>query len=86
MTRRHLFGRGALGIGAAALASLINPASGHVAADSFTQRGVSGGLHFAPRAKRIIYIFQAGGPAQMEMFDYKPDLVQRHGQELPPSV
>ena len=86
MTRRHLFGRGALGIGAAALASLINPASGHVAADSFAQRGVSGGLHFAPRAKRMIYIFQAGGPAQMEMFDYKPDLVQRHGQELPPSV
>ena len=37
--------------------------------------------HFAPRAKRVIYIFQAGGPAQMELYDYKPQLAHLHGKE-----
>ena len=42
--------------------------------------------HFAPRAKRIIYLFQSGGPAQMELFDYKPLLKERMGEDLPASV
>jgi hypothetical protein len=42
--------------------------------------------HFMPRAKRVIYLFQGGGPSQMELFDYKPKLYEMHGQEIPPSV
>ena len=42
--------------------------------------------HFAPKAKRVIYLFQSGGPSQMELFDYKPKLYEMHGQEIPASV
>merc|ERR1711965_1060477 len=42
--------------------------------------------HFAPRAKRIIYLFQSGGPSQLDLFDHKPALQDRNGQELPDSV
>lgn len=42
--------------------------------------------HFMPRAKRVIYLFQGGGPSQMELFDYKPKLYEMHGQEIPASV
>lgn len=63
------------------MADLLNPLSA-LAAD----RGVLGEPHFKPKAKRIIYLFMAGGPSQFETFDYKPVLVERHGQELPASV
>lgn len=84
LTRRHFFGRSALGLGAMALGSLLNR-------DLFADTPKSGfgalpNLHFPAKAKRIIYIFQAGGPAQMELFDYKPRLKEWHGKELPPSV
>ena len=50
-------------------------------------RGQLAGLpHFAPRAKRIIYLFQSGGPSHLELLDYKPQLKQLHGQELPDSI
>lgn len=42
--------------------------------------------HFLPKAKRVIYLFQSGGPSQMELFDYKPMLYKMHGQEIPASV
>jgi hypothetical protein len=42
--------------------------------------------HFSPKAKRVIYLFQSGGPSQMELFDYKPKLYEMHGQEIPASV
>src|SRR5882724_951232 len=42
--------------------------------------------HFAPRAKRVIYLFMSEGPSQMEMFDYKPTMEARYGQNLPDSV
>ena len=42
--------------------------------------------HFAPRAKRIIYLFQSGGPSQLDLFDHKPALQDRNGEELPDSV
>jgi hypothetical protein len=45
-----------------------------------------GNPHFLPKAKRVIYLFQSGGPSQMELFDYKPRLYEMHGQEIPPSV
>ncbi len=86
MTRRHFFGRNANGIGMAALAGLLGR---QLRADT-PQHKVYGGLpglpHFAPKAKRVIYLFQSGGPSQMELFDYKPRLVDFQGQDLPDSV
>lgn len=87
VTRRHFFGSGALGLGGASLAALLSPQ--HVQAQSSRltyQQGMLAARHHAPSAKRVIYIFQAGGPAQMELYDYKPQLARLHGQELPPSV
>lgn len=79
LTRREFFGRTATGIGAAALASLLPSLAAAEQAPTL-------GLHHAPRAKRIIYLFQAGGPAQQDLFDYKPLLNEKHGQPLPPEV
>ncbi|MFM7194096.1 MAG: DUF1501 domain-containing protein, partial [Bacteroidota bacterium] len=83
ITRRHFFGKLSMGIGGAALGSLMIPdlfsgASGDAA--------ISGIPHFAPKAKRIIYLFQNGAPSQLESFDYKPSLVQRAGEDLPASI
>src|SRR5512144_2363656 len=50
------------------------------------QRGLTGLPHFAPKAKRIIYLFQSGGPSQIELFDYKPRLEKFQGTDLPDSV
>ncbi len=77
-----------MGLGAMALSTLCNPLSSR-AAGSLPDEPLKGILekpHFAPRAKRVIYLFQSGGPSQMELFDYKPLLNERHGQELPDSV
>ena len=72
-TRRQLFSRGSAGIGVAALASLL--------------RAEPNGLpHFTPKAKRVIYLHQAGGPSQMDLFDYKPALQKLKGTELPDSI
>ena len=82
LTRRHFFGLNACGIGAAALANLL-PAS--LVAE--TAPGALPGLpHFKPSAKRVIYLFQSGGPSQMELFDYKPRLKEFEGTDLPESV
>ena len=81
-TRRHFLSSATLGIGAAALASLA-PGCMPIEAPA----GIASGLpHFAPKIKRIIYLFQSGGPAQMELFEYKPALNQRQGEDLPASV
>ena len=82
--RRQFFGRSTTGIGSLALASLLNP--GLLAAtgnNDKSQNGLAGIPHFAPRAKRVIYLLQSGAPSQMELLDYKPTLKDRHGQELP---
>ena len=88
LTRRAFFGRTATGLGAAALASLLGPpagsAKGPVVATG--SHGVMPGLHFAPKAKRVIYLFQSGGPSHIDLFDYKPGLKQHHGEELPASI
>jgi hypothetical protein len=83
LARRHFFGRAASGIGAAALASLLNTEESRARAADGAKQSV---LHHQPRAKNVIYIFQAGGPAQMELWDYKPGLKARHGEDLPKSV
>ena len=85
MSRRNFLNRTSMGLGAAALASLINPAS--VLADSGPgPNGALGKPHFAPKAKRVIYLFQSGAPSHLDLFDYKPKLEQMWGQDLPESV
>jgi hypothetical protein len=86
MTRRHFFGRMATGIGTAALGSLLNPNLLRALADDGAGEAAFRKPHFAPKAKRVIYLFMAGGPAQMELLDYKPRLPELHNQELPESV
>ncbi len=83
INRRHFLGKLGLGVGSAALGSLLIP-------DLFTGKEESlatlGIPHFAPKAKRIIYLFQNGAPSQLESFDYKPTLIKRAGEELPASI
>jgi hypothetical protein len=87
LTRRHFFGRSATGIGVAALASLLGEGLRAEGAAYHPAHGALPGLpHFPPKAKRVIYLFQSGGPSQMELFDYKPRLEEFHGQDLPESV
>ena len=83
ITRRHFFSNAGLGIGAAALATLLNPKA-TTAADA--SGALSGLPHFLPKAKRVIYLFQSGAPSQIDMFDYKPRLREWHATELPDSV
>ncbi len=73
LTRRHFFGRA--GIGAAALASIMNEAAG--AAD---------GIPLPAKAKRVIYLFQSGAPSQLDLFEHKPGLAPRFGADLPDSI
>ncbi len=86
VTRRHFFGRCATGVGAAALAMLL----GRAAVADGGNREKSGGLpglpHFAPKAKRVIYLLQNGAPTQVDLFDYKPGLEKLRGTDLPASV
>ena len=87
MTRRHFFGLSSTGIGAAALASLMGPNAFAAGSDLATGQGAMlNQLHFAPKAKRVIYMFMSGGPSQLDLFDYKPAMQTHHGEELPDSV
>jgi hypothetical protein len=80
LTRRHFFSRAATGIGIAALGSLL-------AEDGFAATGGLAGLpHFPPKAKRVVFLHQSGGPSQMDLWDYKPTLDKLAGTELPGSV
>jgi hypothetical protein len=81
LTRRCFFGKTATGLGTAALASLLTDDLG--AGDSV---GLPGLPHFAPTAKRVIYLFQSGGPSQIELFDHKPRLKELIRSDLPASV
>ncbi|MBA4018425.1 MAG: sulfatase [Pirellula sp.] len=87
VTRRQLLLGSALGLGAAALTELLGSANSAAAATP--KRGVPGILaqpHVRPRAKRVIYLFMQGGPSQLDLFDPKPTLAKRHGEELPDSI
>jgi Protein of unknown function (DUF1501) len=83
MNRRRFLYRAGLGIGSIALGSLLIPDLFGGKEDELQALGLP---HFAPRAKRIIYLFQNGAPSQLDLFDYKPLLQQMHGQDLPESV
>ena len=87
-TRRQFFGKSALGLGSAALASLMGRNSLSAAR---TPQVSSGSVphefrHFAPKAKRAIYLFMAGAPAQQDMLDYKPKMEEMYDKDLPESV
>ena len=94
ITRRALLGRAATGVGTAALAYLLQndlfagatttPASTQPLAKALG--GLPGLPHFAPKAKRVIYLFQNGAPSHVDLFDYKPKLKQWHGKEIPPEI
>ncbi len=87
LTRRGFLNSFGMGLGGIALASLITPGRLLASPPPAPERGIlNGQLHFPAKAKRVIYLFMAGGPSQIETFDYKPVLNQRHGQELPDSV
>ena len=77
-TRRHFFGKSAYGLGAVALSKLLG--------DELPRGGMPGLPHFAPKAKRVVYLFQSGAPSQIELFDHKPQLQQLRGTDLPDSV
>lgn len=77
-TRRHFFGQCTAGLGSIALASLLN--DGKIYADTQTNAFTPKPTHFAPKAKRVIYLFMAGGPSQLELYDYKPTLTKFNGQ------
>ncbi len=87
MTRRHFFRQGGLGLGTAALASLLGQetSSGSERVNE-AKGGLPGLPHFAPKAKRAIYLFMAGAPCQMDLFDYKPKMGDFFDKDLPESV
>lgn len=87
--RRDFLRNSSLGLGSIALSSLL----GSSCIDSITLplKSLSNnlnfsGTHFPAKAKRVIYLFQSGGPSQLETFDYKPQLAKWHGKEIPPSI
>lgn len=84
LTRRQLFGRATMGLGTAALASLLSrEASGITPATSL---GLPELPHLPARAKRVIYLFQNGAPSHVDLFDYKPKLKEWHGRQIPDEV
>jgi hypothetical protein len=87
LSRRDFLNRFGMGLGGMALTHLLSPVRLAASAPvGMADAGVLGAPHFAPKAKRIIYLFMAGGPSQLETFDYKPLLNERNGEDLPDSV
>src|SRR5437016_2969675 len=83
LTRRAFLGRSSAGMGALALASLIDP--NLLRGADKKGAGVVTPLHHKAKAKRVIYLYMAGGPSHLETFDYKPELAKRNGQAMPES-
>lgn len=84
ITRRSFLGRASLGIGAAAASTML-ASQASMGMDASTVGGLPGLPHFAPKAKRVIFLCMAGGPSQLETFDYKPELARMDGQPMPES-
>ncbi|MEM1443746.1 MAG: DUF1501 domain-containing protein, partial [Verrucomicrobiota bacterium] len=81
-TRRQFFGKSAKGLGAVALTSLL----GRDFASGAQSSKPGGAMHFAPKAKRVIYLFMSGAPSQLDTFDYKPGLREKFDVDLPDSI
>ena len=86
VNRRTFLSRGSAGLGLVALNSLINPRLLAAAQASMASKGVVNPLDFPPKAKRIIFLYQAGGPSHLETFDYKPKLAALNGTPMPESM
>ncbi len=92
VTRRHFFKECGVGVGKIALASLLTDALASQAASAQIQIPKSKiqnpirPPHFTPRATKVIHLFMAGAPSQLDLFDYKPDLVKYEGKPIPPSI
>jgi uncharacterized protein (DUF1501 family) len=80
MSRRQMLSRFGMGLGAMALGELESPLGAASTGPALP------GLHLAPKAKRVIYLFQSGAPSQIDLFDHKPLLNELHGTELPEEV
>ena len=93
VARRSFLRSSGLSIGSMALANLMTQSSGHAsrtddsqADDSQSRNGALKTLHFAPKAKRVIWLYMAGGMSHLDTFDNKPKLVDLDGQPMPESV
>ena len=89
VTRRQLFGSAGMGIGSVALASLFEREAVSATSASSAVKGAAGlpGLpHFEPKAKRVVMLWQGGGPSHVDLFDPKPELINRGGEDIPASV
>src|SRR5579871_252637 len=94
IARRHFFRECGVGIGKIALASLLTDAFASRAASAQGSGAGGPGVnplapkppHYAPKAKRVIHLFMAGAPSQLDLFDYKPELAKLEGKPIPPSV
>ena len=84
-SRRTFLGKSSVGVGAVALASLMNPNLSAAKGPSTSAPGVKGFPDIAPKAKRVIFLCMAGGPSHLETFDYKPKLAQLDGKPMPDS-
>src|SRR5207245_8856233 len=88
-SRRAFLARSTTGLGAIALGALLRRdlfGAGTATHSSLKTKGALNSLHFAPKARRVIYLFQSGAPSHIDLFDPKPKLTQMTGEELPPSV
>ncbi|MEL6942733.1 MAG: DUF1501 domain-containing protein, partial [Bacteroidota bacterium] len=87
-SRRDFLKKTGLGLGSLALSSMLGGtgAAKNLSGITLNNGGILGTGHFPAKAKRVIYLFQSGGPSQIESFDYKPALKKWHGQEIPDSV
>src|ERR1700757_3617903 len=83
LSRRQFLNRFGMGLGGIALADLLG---GGARVEAGTTPGVLAAPHHTAKAKRVIYLFQSGGPSQLETFDYKPLLNEKQGEQLPDSV
>lgn len=86
INRRRFLSRLSLGVGSVALGSLLLPDLFNGIGGGELESSMTGLPHFAPKAKRVIYLFQNGAPSQLDLFDYKPLLNKMHGEDLPDSI
>ena len=87
VTRRWFFRQCGVGLGGIALSALLNPGKAFGASASKLHDPLAPRPpHFKPKAKRVIYLFMAGAPSQLELFDYKPALAKYNGKPLPPEI
>jgi hypothetical protein len=86
LTRRQLFGRAALGVGMAALASLVHADGSFSPREGKKAKGLPGLPHFPPKAKHVIYLTMNGGPSQLDLFDYKPKLDDKFNTDFPEEI